>query len=113
MQDWRGQFRHGALVALGVFCAFGANGRAVAGPSSTSAQWPRVRSEVPRSPQIERRIATILQSLTLEQKIGQMVQPEIRYATPQDARTYRFGSILNGGGSWPGNNKRASVADWV
>ena len=42
-----------------------------------------------------------------------MVQADIRYITPEDVRKYRIGSILNGGGAFPGNNKHAAVADWV
>src|SRR5262249_42938485 len=47
------------------------------------------------------------------QKIGQMVQPDIRSVTPEDVRKYKLGSILNGGGAWPANDKHATVADWV
>jgi beta-glucosidase len=61
----------------------------------------------------EARVEALLQSLTLEQKIGQMVQPEIRYVTPEDMRRYGFGSILNGGGAFPAMNKQAAVADWL
>lgn len=81
--------------------------------SRPAVQWPRVRNAVPPNARIEKRIARLLAGMTLEQKIGQMLQPEIRYTTPADAQTYRFGSILNGGGSWPGNDQHASVADWV
>src|SRR4029453_19064165 len=58
-------------------------------------------------------VAALLAHMTLEQKIGQMVQPDIRSVTPDDVRKYRLGSVLNGGGAWPGENKHASVADWV
>ena len=51
--------------------------------------------------------------MTLEQKVGQMVQADIRSVTPDDVRKYRLGSVLNGGGAFPGENKHASVADWV
>ncbi len=51
--------------------------------------------------------------MTLEQKVAQMVQADIRSVTPQDVRTFRLGSVLNGGGAWPGNDKRATIADWV
>ena len=68
---------------------------------------------VPREPKMEARIQDILQHMTLEQKVAQMVQPDIRYATPQDFKKYRLGSILNGGGAFPGQNKHASVSDWV
>ena len=51
--------------------------------------------------------------MTLEQKVGQMVQADIRSVTPQDVRTYRLGSVLNGGGAFPGEKKHSSVGDWV
>jgi beta-glucosidase len=75
--------------------------------------WPRSAPMLAVDQQLEARIAAIVGKMTLEQKIGQMVQPDIRYATPQDARQYRFGSILNGGGGFPNNKRDASIADWV
>ena len=51
--------------------------------------------------------------MTLEQKIAQMIQPEIRDITVEDMRKYGFGSYLNGGGSFPANNKHATPADWI
>ena len=66
-----------------------------------------------QDPQIEQKIAALLARMTLEQKVGQMVQPDIRSVTPDDVRKYRLGSVLNGGGAFPGENKHASVADWV
>ena len=62
---------------------------------------------------MEARIADLLRHLTLEQKVAQMVQADIRYVTPEDVRTYRLGSILNGGGAFPANDKYAKVSDWV
>lgn len=62
---------------------------------------------------VETKVAALLARMTLEQKVGQMVQPDIRSVTPDDVRKYRLGSVLNGGGAWPGENKHASVADWV
>jgi beta-glucosidase len=66
-----------------------------------------------QDPQIETKVAELLARMTLEQKIGQMVQADIRSITPEDVRQYRLGSVLNGGGAFPGENKHASVADWV
>jgi beta-glucosidase len=83
------------------------------GPAASSVPWPRVSSAVVSDAGIEARIAAIIAKMTLEQKVGQMVQPDIRYATPDDARTYRFGSILNGGGAYPGNDRHAKISDWV
>jgi len=62
---------------------------------------------------IERRIEAILAGMTLEQKVGQMTQPDIRYITPDEVRRYYIGSILNGGGAWPGMRKDAPLSDWV
>src|SRR5678816_2004679 len=75
--------------------------------------WPQVASTVPKDQQLEAKVAALLAHMTLEQKIGQMVQPDIRSVTPDDVRKYRLGSVLNGGGAFPGENKHASVGDWV
>ena len=75
--------------------------------------WPAVQSAVPKDAKIEARIATLLEKMTLEQKVAQMVQADIRYVTPDDVRKYRLGSILNGGGAFPENNKHAPLSDWV
>src|SRR5882762_2062091 len=75
--------------------------------------WPVVASSVPKDPRIEARISELLNKMTLEQKVGQMIQADIRSVTPEDVRTYRLGSILNGGGAFPANEKHAKVSDWV
>lgn len=76
-------------------------------------QWPKVNLPIAKDPQMEEKIAALLKQLTLEQKIGQMMQPDIRDVTPEDVRKYRLGSILNGGGAFPGEKKYAKVSDWV
>jgi beta-glucosidase len=81
--------------------------------AEASVAWPSIQSEVARDPKIEARIVELLGKLTLEQKVAQMVQPDIRYVTPADVKKYRLGSILNGGGAWPHENKHSSVSDWV
>jgi beta-glucosidase len=87
---------------------------AAAPPAASQAQmWPVVVSAVPKDPRIEARIAELLRKMTLEQKVGQMIQADIRSVTPEDVRTYRLGSILNGGGAFPGNEKHSTVSDWV
>src|SRR3546814_5763059 len=51
--------------------------------------------------------------MTLAQKVGQMTQAEIKSVTPEQVREYYIGSVLNGGGSWPGQDKHATPTDWV
>ena len=94
-----------------------------AGPASASSNqqttltyytdWPNIRSNVQQNPQQEERIAEILSKMTLHEKIGQMIQPDLREITPQEVEEYKIGSILNGGGSWPANNKYSSATDWA
>ena len=75
--------------------------------------WPAITSSIAKDPAMESRIAQIVAGMSLAQKIGQMTQPEIKSITPAQVTQYYIGSVLNGGGSWPGNNKYASAQDWV
>jgi beta-glucosidase len=75
--------------------------------------WPHITSAIAKDPALETRIAQILASMNLQQKLGQMTQPEIKTITPAQVTQYYIGSVLNGGGSWPNGNKYASAADWV
>ncbi|WP_428775826.1 glycoside hydrolase family 3 N-terminal domain-containing protein [Vibrio sp.] len=77
------------------------------------AKWPKIESAIAVDPDIEQRVAAIVAQMTLEEKVGQMIQPEIRDVTPQDIIEFKIGSVLNGGGSWPNNNKRAPASEWV
>ena len=58
-------------------------------------------------------VEQLLESLTLEQKVAQMIQGEIKHVTPEDMRIYGLGSVLNGGGSFPNDEKYASTQAWV
>ena len=62
---------------------------------------------------VEAQVQSILQDMTLEQKVGQMIQGEIKWVSPQDVTKYHLGSVLNGGGSFPNKNKGSSVDDWL
>ncbi|MGB2260791.1 MAG: glycoside hydrolase family 3 protein, partial [Porticoccaceae bacterium] len=62
---------------------------------------------------VETRVQSILQEMSLEQKVGQMVQGEIKWVSPSDVTKYHLGSVLNGGGSFPGGKKNSSIDDWV
>jgi beta-glucosidase len=75
--------------------------------------WPKVRSKMqPRLPD-EWRIAKTLSTMTLAEKVGQMTQPEIGAITPDEVKQYNIGSVLNGGGSWPGRDKHATPKAWL
>ncbi|MGB1258063.1 MAG: glycoside hydrolase family 3 protein, partial [Thiolinea sp.] len=76
-------------------------------------RWPAINRDTTPDDTIEIAVADILAQMTLEEKIGQMIQPNLSQVTPEEAKQYKLGSLLNGGGTWPGNNKRATAADWV
>ena len=75
--------------------------------------WRAVRSRVAIDPAQEARIDQILAKMTIEEKVGQLIQPDISSVTPEDARKYKFGSILAGGNSAPGGNEKAPAAEWL
>ena len=64
-------------------------------------------------PVMERRIADIVAGMTVEQKVGQITQPDVRFITPDEVRQYYIGTVLNGGGAWPDMDKRSTVAEWA
>ncbi len=76
-------------------------------------EWPHVTSRIKPSKKVEERVAALLAKMTLAEKIGQMTQPEIAAITPEEVKAHHIGSVLNGGGSWPGGNKHAAPADWL
>ena len=63
-----------------------------------------------RASDIEERVLELLARMSLDQKIGQMTQPERMNVTPEEVKRYHIGSVLSGGGSCPGDNR---PADWV
>jgi len=81
--------------------------------TAASGIWPNIDIQVKKSPMIEDKVNDLLTQMTLEQKIAQMIQPEIRDITVEEMRHYGFGSYLNGGGAFPNNDKHATPQDWV
>lgn len=85
----------------------------VAPANAATSVWPQLKLPVAQDPAMEQAISELLAKMTLEQKIAQMIQPEIRDITIEDMRKYGFGSYLNGGGAFPNDNKYATPADWI
>lgn len=106
-----------SLLALVVGCSSSGDGEPKAAPStgkpSTAVTWPALTSAVAKDEAVEARIDALIGRMTLEEKVGQMLQPEIRQVTPEDFTNFHLGSVLNGGGSTPNNNKYATADDWV
>lgn len=62
---------------------------------------------------VDKKADQILKQMSLESKVAQMIQAEIQSVTPEDIKKYKLGSILNGGGSFPGKKKDAALVEWV
>ncbi len=80
---------------------------------NTYSEWPHIQNPMRRDAVTEAWIRRVVSSMSLAEKVGQMTQPEIQSITPDEASHYYIGSVLNGGGSWPGKKKHALASDWV
>ena len=61
----------------------------------------------------EAEVADLVSRMSLERKIGQLIQPQINSFTPQDMERYRFGSYLNGGNGGPYGDEFAPASEWL
>lgn len=76
-------------------------------------RWPEVAYPQVLTASGEARVRALLARMTVEQKVGQIIQADIGSVTPQDVREYHLGSVLNGGNSGPGGNDLAPARDWL
>lgn len=107
--------RSGALVAVLMLGLLGCRGqdRAAAAAATDKDPWPEVTWPLAADPALEKRITDLMAGMTVEDKVGQLVQGDIASVTPDDVRRYRLGSILAGGNSDPGGRYDASPAEWL
>jgi len=111
----------GLLAGLGVLAACSTVTEAASrvdepAPARDSAvnpeAWPQL-SPPPLDPTIEARVSEIMALMTLEQKVGQVIQADSNSVTPQEVKEYRLGSILSGGNSAPGDEPYADAGAWL
>lgn len=94
-------------------------GAAVAGDTPDAAGtahpalWPQQSSPIAPDPALEQRIDVLLARMSVEEKVGQVVQGDIASITPDELKTYRLGSILAGGSSDPGGQYNAPGKAWL
>ena len=81
-------------------------------PSQSNDLWASLEP-LPLDPNIEDQIDEILPKLTLEQKVGQVIQGDTGSLTPEDVKKYRLGSVLSGGNSAPGPLPYAETKAWL
>ncbi|AJA08499.1 beta-glucosidase [Sphingopyxis fribergensis] len=118
----------GAVMALGVtslatlasasFITIAAAQPAPIAGAAASAEanpdnWPARAATLALDPAIEGRIDDLVAAMSLEQKVGQIIQADIGSVTPEDVYRYHLGSVLNGGNSDPGARYNAPARDWL
>ena len=86
-----------------------------AGPAGARAHpltWPQVRSPVAIPAPTAALVERLLSAMTLEEKVGQLLQADIDSVKPEDVRRYHLGSVLAGGNAAPDHDLRASALQW-
>src|SRR5690606_15103294 len=74
--------------------------------------WPTLTSPI-QDATTEQQVEQLLARMTLEEKVGQIMQGEIQAVTAEDIKKYHLGSVLNGGGSMPNRIANAKAQDWL
>ena len=93
------------LASLLAAMALAATQAAAQAPSAGLAHpalWPRAHSAGLIDPKREAFVGRLLKRMTLEQKVGQMIQGDLTSLKPEDLKTYPLGSFLAGAGERSG-----------
>jgi len=75
--------------------------------------WPSPKWPFDKDAALDDKVAALLKKMTVEEKVGQVIQGDIASITPADMKKYHLGSVLAGGGSAPGGNERAPAKEWL
>jgi beta-glucosidase len=75
--------------------------------------WPQPQRPAIDDSGIEARLDELVGSLSVEEKVGQIIQADLCCVTPDDVRQYRLGSILVGGNSGPNGDDLAPAPKWL
>jgi beta-glucosidase len=105
-----------ALASVICACAAAASGIALADsgtPTADPQAWPALASPLPPDARLEARARDLLARMSVEAKVGQLIQGDIGSLTPEDVRKYRLGSVLAGGNSDPGGKYNATPQSWL
>ena len=102
------------MIVLGLSLTATMSDAAPAAPGvADAANWPVIADPVRPNPAIERRIRSIMAKMSLEQKVGQVIQADVGSVTADDVARYHLGSVLNGGNSAPGGRLYATAPQWL
>ncbi|MBN6152241.1 exo 1,3/1,4-beta-D-glucan glucohydrolase [Xanthomonas sp. AmX2] len=103
----------GLLMLAAIGPGQSAPAAATATPPVHPERWPAPAWPLAEDPALEARISKLMAQMTVEEKVGQIVQGDIASMTPDDVRKYHIGSVLAGGNSDPGGKYDATPAQWL
>ena len=101
------------VLGLALSLASAAAGQPTADAAANPESWPALASPLAADAALEQRVSELLATLSIEEKVGQIVQGDLGSITPEDLRTYRLGSVLAGGNSDPGGRYNATAKEWL
>jgi beta-glucosidase len=83
-------------------------------PESVHPQlWPSTSREATGTPAVDRFVAALLAQMSDEDKVGQMIQADIAFISPEQLEQYKLGSILAGGNAAPMGELRTTPQAWL
>ncbi len=83
------------------------------GSNSDHARWEPINVANFNAEQCENWVEATLAQMTLDEKLGQMIQAEVQQLDPADIGRYKIGSALNGSGVWPNKDRFSSPQAWA
>ncbi len=118
MKNSRWGISAGLMASLLVLATCGSSEEGTSNGSSKSKYlgaeaWPVIKSPIEKTQAQESYIQHLLGSMSIEEKVGQIIQAEIQFISPEELKEYHIGSVLNGGGSLPNKNKYAAPSEWL
>jgi beta-glucosidase len=115
--DWQRILRRCGGLTLALVLLLGNPVPLLAADRSDTEVHPQAWLAMPRAiaedRQVEKFVQQLLGTMTLEEKVGQLIQADIDSIQPADLAQYPLGSILAGGGGAPGGNLHATGAQWL
>ena len=78
-------------LALVIAWAVPAPAQQAPAPEVRADLWPELTSPLPADAELEARVDDLLERMTLREKVGQIIQAEIRSVTPRDVRRFDLG----------------------
>jgi len=114
--DWRRAVRCARVSAVVALCLTLSAMRSAAPAYAEPLQpalWPAAVHRGADHGDTEALVDRLLAGMTVEEKVGQMIQADIASITPAQLHDYKLGSILAGGGAAPGNDVRTTPQAWL